>query len=139
MGPPGRRATCTLLLVVALVGGGPAHAGDFVQITAAQLFLAGLTMSLPGFVLAAPILWWSLRGRVGIWAALLVIWLAVAPWTTLLLIDAISPGILGQRHAYGDLGYALRIWLPGTVAQPVMAVLLAGLVRGAPSLLRNRP
>ncbi|MDZ7801729.1 MAG: hypothetical protein U5K81_13210 [Trueperaceae bacterium] len=126
------------MLVVAFVGGGLALAGDFVHITAAQLFLAGLTMSLPGFVLTAPILWWALRGRVGIWVALLVIWLAVAPWTTLLLIDAISPGILGQRHAYSELGYALRIWLPGTVAQPVVAALLGGLVRGAASLLRNR-
>lgn len=118
------------VVALALAGAGrPALAGDFLQIGATELYLAGATMGLPGLLLALPLLLRPLRGRPRAITVVAVVWLASMPWASLLLVDALSPGILGARHAFDPLAYHLRTWAPPTLAQLVVAGLLHLTVR----------
>jgi len=86
-----------------------------------QAYSGALLVSLPGIVVAFPMLWSAAGARRGLFLALVLFWLLVLPWAVLWAVESLSPGILGLGYTYDGVEFFVRLWLPGTLALPGFA------------------
>ncbi len=89
-----------------------------------QAYSGALLLSLPGILVAFPILWSAAGARGGPFLALALFWLLPLPWAVLWAVESLSPGILGLGYTYDGVEFFVRLWLPGTLALPGLAGLV---------------
>lgn len=88
-----------------------AHAWT-IQIAWWEFYLLGLVLGLSGMLLSG-VLFYRATGWSRAFLLLLLVWVLVMPWAALLGMSAVTPGILGQLHAWSAWQIFLRVWLLG--------------------------
>ena len=88
-----------------------AHAWTL-QIAWWEFYLLGLVLGLSGMLLSG-VLFYRALGWSRTFVMLVLVWVLVMPWATLLGISTFTPGILGQLHAWSAWQIFVRVWLLG--------------------------